>query len=214
MSKTTTSPPFGPNYLWKGIFKINTDEGGLISEFWIANVPKATARTRFEGISSRIKGLLPIDAEIFLATMHKQDGTRDGFLLPDSLGAGTYGTLLSTPAPTKMNQFRDSILIRRETGDGIVSSINFAPYPDPIITGADVVAPISSVVAGVPADPGDPAATDLYAVRFNNLLLYLQWATNYVQSGFTPGAAYTWDAWENLYVERVSTKKGGRVFTK
>lgn len=214
MAKQTVNPPFGPEFLWKGVYKINTDDGGLISEFFIANVNKATARARFEAIGSKIKGLLPIDAEIFNATMHKQDGKRDGFLLPNCLGAGTYGTLLASPAPTKMNQFRDAILIRRETPDGIVSSINFAPYPDPIVTGAAVVATIDSAVGGVPADPGDPAATDAYAARFNNLLLYLQWATHYVQSGQAPGASYIYDVWENLYVERTSTKKGGRVFTK
>lgn len=200
--------------LWKSVFKINTDDGSVESTFWHAALTKANARIRATGVGTRILGLLPTDAEIFSATLHKEDGKRDGFLLPDCIGAGLYGTLLGTPAPTKMNQFRDSILIRRETGDGRVTSINFAPYPDPIVTAGGVTAPPTSVIAGVPADPGPPDDTDVYAVRFTNFLTYLQWATNYVESGFKPGGTYKYDTWENLYAERTSTKKGGRVFTK
>ena len=198
--------------LWKMTLKINTDDRGFTESFYLADKTEADAKTGALDIAGRIKGVLPTDAEIFLATLSKDGPSRDGLFLHTALGAGTYGTLLAVPAPSFVDQARTHLYLRMENSLNQPVTRKMGPVPDLIVTAGDVTASIPSVVGAVLAAPAVDVATDVYADRFEKLIKSIMFYTCHLKAGHTPGGGYTYETWKNAHVVRVGQKKGGHVF--
>ncbi|HLI95890.1 MAG TPA: hypothetical protein VKT72_07360 [Candidatus Baltobacteraceae bacterium] len=207
-------------YLWKLVIKINADDAGFTWTSWIANKVQADAQAAGVDIARRIINLLPVDSEIFSARLYRWDDIRNAMALRNAggdaipvVGAGLYGTLLSTPAPDKCDNVHSAFILRFEDSDLAVVPRKFNLIPDSVTFANDLVAPVTDVV-GIPAAlPALPASPTTYAAMMTAFMGALLFQTHHVQKGAVPGGAYKWKPWQNCYLNRVAVKKGGRVIT-
>jgi hypothetical protein len=210
---TGTAWPNGGNLaLWHLNYKINTDERGFNMGFMVAEVVEATARAVGTDLGKRILALLPSDAEIFYASMSRDDHAKDSRFMPDVIGPGTYTLTGSSPPPSTYDFPRTSLLYRLESTDGQAVTRKFCPLPDDKVNKAALITPISNVV-GVPgALPALPLITDAWELIFLNFFKAVVLQTHHVYRAHAPGGAYTYFPWINCYPLRIGSKKGGRVF--
>lgn len=202
--------------LWKLRLKINTPDGGLNSSFWCALKIEADARAACIDLGNRILAIMPSTCEIFSAVMSKDTTKKDGRVIPDIIADGRYGQGGVDPEPTTYNRYDDAFLIRIENNDGGWMDYKHGPIPDgEIVAGEAPNAPDS--VVGVPAGalPAIAAQPVVFKTELNNLMKALVKNFTHIQTkGHTPGGTYTYFLFENAHYERVTKKKGGRVFTK
>lgn len=203
------------NFLWKYRLKINTPDGGLVTTLWFPNKNQVDAEAAAVDISARMKCLMPSTTEIFSASIHRQNGKRDGFFMPNLLGPGTYVTPGVDPPPSTYNRFDDAILVRMEDAEGVWVSVPIGPVPDNIIQNQEI--PIA--IAGVGAQIAPPAAIVnnpvVYNVEFTKLMAALVFYCGHVVAKTNiNGGAYDFTTFVRANVKRVTKKKGGRVFLK
>jgi hypothetical protein len=199
--------------LWSANFKINSTERGFNLKFWFANSSEAAAKTGANDLAARIKLLMPVDCEIFYATVNNDNGVRDSRFLKDALGAGAYVTPGGgSPPPTKTDFSRTSFLFRMEHTEGGSVTRKFSCIPDEVVSAGALTVALPSVttlpVGSVPA----PGAAD-WVTEFLNFMKALGNNTQAVQSGHTPGGAYKYAQWSSIFGLRIGDKKGGRLFS-
>lgn len=202
-----TLPP-----LWKGNYKINTDERGFNFSVHCVATLDSDARIKFNDLGARMKLLLPKSAEVFYASFTKWDSKRDGRFLADCVGPGSFVEDDGPPELSDYDFARTCINIRMENDNGGIATLKWAAVPDSIVYGGrvtDTIAPVIGVPAGAVPDPG--AGADWFN-EFTNFMAAIVKNFTHIESGGLPGADYVPRAYINAYAARVSQKKGGRVF--
>lgn len=206
--------PNGGNLaLWHANFKINTEKKGFNLKFNIADKVEADAKVAALDLAGRVKALLTEDAEIFYATLSRDDHKKDSRYLHTAIGAGTYNIVAPPGDPTTYDNAPTALLFRLEMTDGSEVTRKFAPLPDPAVLGGNLVAAIAPIIGTPGAAPAAPAGGDTFAERFNKFMGAVLFYTHAIESGHTPGGVYNYQAYINAFALRVGVKKGGRVFT-
>lgn len=202
----------GTGILWHLNLKVNTPKRGLNMKFHMAEVTEATARTQAIALCARLKHLLPTDAEIFFATISKDDHKKDSRFVPEALGAGSHIVAGVSPPPSVYDFPTTSLMVRMEHADGSSVTRKIGPLPDDIVDDGEIILAVSNVTTVPVAAPAAWAGGDLWAATFNNFMKELMLFTHHVQSGHAPGGPYTYFAWTSMFALRIGQKKGGRVF--
>lgn len=202
----------GTGILWHLNVKINTPQRGFQMKWHMAEVAESVARSNAIALCNRFKHLMPTDAEIFFATIAKDDNPRDSRFVPEALGAGSHITPGSTPPPSVYDYPTTSLLVRAEHAAGSSVTRKLGPLPDDIVTDGEVIAAITNVTTMPVAAPAAWASGDLWATTMNNFLKEIMLFTQHVKSGHAPGGPYTYFPWTAMFPLRVGEKKGGRVF--
>lgn len=202
----------GVQPLWHVNFKINTKQRGLNTKFHIAGGSEAEAKTKANELATRLRWIMPTDANIFFATLSKDNHKKDSRFLKDALGAGLSPEAAETPADSVYDWPTTSLLIRMEHEDGASVTRKIGPLVDVKVEEGDLLAAVLPQ-EGMPGAP--PAATiagDTYAVKLNKLMQIIMLNTDHVVAGHAPGGDYVTFKWTSAFALRIGQKKGGRVF--
>ena len=213
------SGPAWPNEnglaLWRANYKINTEYRSFNYRVWLAAMTEANAFTKAEDIGKRLRDVLTTDTEIFYAHISRWDSRKDSRYVPDCVGRGTYGPGDEETEPEKYDHARTALLLRLEANAGGYISPKVAPLPDSVVEGGWLLAEHEpDPVKGRPeAPPALAEEEDDWKTRFNLFLQGLVFHTHYVPGPIMSGGQYEYDEWRNGYAMRISSKKGGRVFS-
>ena len=203
----------GVGTLWHVNFKINTDFRGFNSKFHMADIDEATAKARALDLAARMKSLMPADAEIFYATISKDNHEKDSRYLPAALGAGTRAPGAGGGATTNFDSSQTALLYRLENDNGSSITRKFNPIPDEIVTDQRVINDIPPIIAAAGQTLPAVGAGATYADELQAFMLAVCQKTHHVKAGHAPGGPYKYANFVNAYVLRVGIKKGGRVFS-
>lgn len=198
--------------LWHANFKINCHNKGYQSKFPIVTADPDIAKASAISIATAYKRILPMDAEIFYATVSNYNTRRDSRFLRAALGAGLFIGLGVAPDPTTFDTSFASIKLRLETDTHTSVTRLINPVPDAVLTDEEIVPAITDVsatFAGVDPVEGD---LTLYALQFENFMKILTKHCKHVYSGAVPGGAFTWSPYIAAMPVGVSKKKGSRAF--
>lgn len=197
--------------LWHANYKINTSRRGFQWKNSIAGVDEAAAVAAAEDIATRMKKLLPGDAEIVFATLSNDNSVRDATFLDTALGVGEYESAAGPPpVPGQVDQDQTAIQLRLENIDRQSVQRYYNPIPDNILAGDALAGSVTNVLTM----PGviDAAGAATWYLEFGNFMKTLVKLTHYVKSGHAPGGVYQYAAWRKCFVIRTTKKKGGRSF--
>ncbi len=202
----------GVGILWSLNLKINSDQKGFNEKYWIAEKTEADAKTASLAICAQRLKLLPTNAEIFFATMSKNNSTRDSRFLHTGLGVGTYQFGDPTPVDTEYDYAGTSLLIRMENESGSSFSRKICCVPDNIVEGGTLVSSVSPVTSTPLALPAADAVDATWYAKMNRFMALLCFYTHHVQSDHAPGGPYTYFAFTSAFAMRIAQKKGARHF--
>ncbi len=202
----------GVQPLWHVNFKINTKQRGLNTKFHIAGGTETEVKAKANEIATRLRWIMPTDAEIFFATLSKDNHKKDSRFLKDALGAGLSPEAAETPADSVYDWPTTSLLVRMEHEDGSSVTRKLAPLVDVKIEEGALLAAVDPVIGMPGALPAATLAADTYAVKLNKLMQVLVLNTDHVVSGHAPGGDYVTFRWTSAFAIRIGQKKGGRVF--
>jgi len=199
--------------LWSANFKINSNERGFNMKFYFAELDEATVKSNANDLAARIKALMPVDSEIFYATINNDNGVRDSRFLKDALGAGVYVTPGGgSPPPTKYDFSRTAFLFRMEHAMGGSVTRKFSCIPDEVVAGG-VLTSALPFVATLPVGSVPAAGAADWVTEMLNFMKAIGNTTVALKSGHVPGGVYQYAAWTGAYGLRIGDKKGGRLFS-
>ena len=202
----------GPNLLWHGNIKINTDTMGFNFKFHVAEKPEADAISALGALSALMKKLMPVNSEITYATVAKDNHAKDSRFSRAAIGVGAFGMDATPPAGEEYNRPDDCLLIRFEHSGGASVTRKLGPVPDSIIAGGAIDGTFpTDVTAPVVVSPTAWVTLDTYPAMVTKFMQAFMFYTNHLQSGHSPGGPYVYESWTAAYVLRVGRKKGGRV---
>jgi len=201
------------NPLWHLNFKINAIGRGFNTKFHIADKAEADALTAANDIATRLKILLPTDAEIFYATISRDNTKKDSRFLASALGQGTF-LLDPEDEGSSYDNAGTAILVRFEHTSGGSVTRKFCPIPDGVVTGGQPTSPITAITTAPVAAPAASSGADTWFVNFNKFMGAVCFYTHHLVSGHQPGGGYEYFGLNRAYVLRTGKKKGGPVLAE
>lgn len=188
-------------------FDINYPRGSTSLKLHLVGADYAAVVPAAEKIATALRRCMPMDSEIFFASVNKDDSKRDSKFVPGCLGDGLF-VGLDALVPTVCNQGYDAILVRTENSDGGNVPLKIGPVPDEVIVSGEIAVAMTAVTTTfVGVDPTTSAATD-YALQFVELLKLISKYCYHIRTGHAPGGVFTGFAITALYPMRAAKKKG------
>lgn len=189
-------------------FDINYPRGSTSLKLHMVGADYAAVTPAATKIATAYRRVMPMDSEIFFASLNRDDTKRDSKFVPGCLGAGLFVGLGVGPPPTECNQGFDAVLVRTENSDGGNVPLKIGPVPDAVIAAGELVPTMTAqegTFAG--ADPNTAAATD-YALQFLELIQLITKYCYHIRTGHAPGGVFTGFAITAAYPLRAAKKKG------
>lgn len=192
--------------------KINTNEKGFPLKFHLKGADYAAVVPNALLVAQYLRHTLPMDADIFYATVTRDNSARDSRLLRGAIGAGTFEEAAGPPiTPANYNRPEDASLVRFENTEGQNITYKIPCIPDIIVNDAALQGGAVADVVGMPGVLAAPAAGLDWFLNFNLFMKSVVKYCIYVKSSHGPGAAFDFAQFENAYFLRTGVKKGGRV---
>jgi len=198
--------------LWHLNYKINTDFRGFNFKLHVRGANEAAARAIAIRLGLRMLNVLPLDAEIVMATLNKDDSDRDSRMVPDVFGPGLYVAPSPATPPSVFDNSRTCLNFRLEHSAGSGITRKWAPLPDVPVSAQALTTAIAGM-QGIAAGPTDaPGAAASWFLEMKNFIQDIAFSTQAIKSGHAPGGPFKYATFVNAYVMRVDVKRGARVF--
>lgn len=210
MSKGSSWPNQSSVALWHLRFKITSH----LRDFWVTfDVAESTEFHAFnvaQDLGQRMLGLLPSDAAITRATMHRLAPGKYSRLIPGVTTQGKYQSVGGVLGDQSSDAPRTAILFRLESTGGSFANRKFNPLPDEQVSGGKLVNTIAPVVGRPNSLPALPVDGDAWEEVFANFFAAIVFQTHHIIGVPVPGDSYQYFPWENCFPLRVGSKNGGR----
>jgi len=200
--------------LWHLIYKINSPDGGFSQKFHMAEATESAVKVAAVDLAGRIKAMLPRDCNVFYATISRDNIDRDSRFIEAALGDGTYALDAPSVADSIYDYKRTALLLRFENEIGGMMSHKVCPVTDALIEEGELLLPPVAVVGKPVAAPAAPVEFEAFATTLNAFMQAVCFYCHHVVAGHDPGEAYTYYNILNSYFIGVTSKKGGRVFSR
>lgn len=201
---------FPPDGVAGTLFSLNLDinypRGSTSLKLHLVGADYPAVITPAVKIATALRRIMPMDSEIFFASVNNDNSKRDSKFVPGCLGDGLFVGL--GEEPTVCNQGYDAVLVRTENSDGGNVPLKIGPVPDEVLASGEFTLPLTAqAVTFAGADPNTAAATD-YALQLLELLQLITKYCYHIRTGHAPGGVFTGFAITAAYPLRAAKKKG------
>jgi hypothetical protein len=210
MAKGTAWPNLANVALWHLRFKITSHGRDFWVTFDIADATELQAQNTAFDLGQRMLVLLPTDAAITKATMHRITPDKFSRFVGGVTGPGQYEAVEGGGGLTTCDDPHTALMFRLESSEGAWVSRKFNPLPDEQVNDARIDVEIGSVVGRPAAFPDLPVPGDDWDVTFTAFFQAIVLQTHHIIGKPSPGDVYEYFPWVNCYPLRIGVKAGGR----